>query len=118
MATKLDVIEGKKPISWKRLMALKPVGNDTFESLTAAWPPAPFKRTFGGHVYAQAVYAASKTVGEGLVVHVCAWNPFSEKHPVLMSVPSKSRDISSFQAALIHHLYTASAGFGMEGSTV
>jgi len=25
----------------------------------------------GGHVYAQAVWAASQTVGEGFVVHVC-----------------------------------------------
>jgi acyl-CoA thioesterase len=69
-AHKVEPLKGKKPISFKRLMAVKPVGDDTFESLTAAWPPAPLQRAFGGHVYAQAMYAASKTVGKGLVVHV------------------------------------------------
>jgi acyl-CoA thioesterase len=69
-AHKVEPLKGKKPISFRRLMAVKPVGDDTFESLTAAWPPAPFQRAFGGHVYAQAMYAASKTVGKGLVVHV------------------------------------------------
>lgn len=72
MSGKFDVLKSKKPISWKRLMALKEIGDDTFESLTPAWPPAPFKRAFGGHVYAQAVVAASKTVSDGLVVHVGA----------------------------------------------
>ncbi|KAJ9602951.1 hypothetical protein H2200_012731 [Cladophialophora chaetospira] len=69
MTTKFEVLKGKKPISWRRLMALKQTGDDVYESLTPAWPPAPFKRAFGGHVYAQAVYAASQTVGKGLVVH-------------------------------------------------
>ncbi|EXJ55670.1 hypothetical protein A1O7_08599 [Cladophialophora yegresii CBS 114405] len=67
--TKFEVLRGKKPISWRLLMALKQTGDDVFESLTPAWPPAPFKRAFGGHVYAQAVYAASQTVEKGLVVH-------------------------------------------------
>ncbi|ETI21227.1 acyl-CoA thioesterase II [Cladophialophora carrionii CBS 160.54] len=69
MTTKFEVLKGKKPVSWRLLMALKQTGDDVFESLTPAWPPAPFKRAFGGHVYAQAVYAASKTVEKGLVVH-------------------------------------------------
>lgn len=51
-------------------MALKQVEDDIYESVSPPWPPAPFKRAFGGHVYAQAVYAASKTVEQGLVVHV------------------------------------------------
>lgn len=76
MGTKFEVPlnSGEKPISFRQLMALKRRAGesvDTFESLTPAWPPAPFKRAFGGHVYAQAVYAASKTVDKGQVVHVC-----------------------------------------------
>ena len=70
MTTKFEVLRGKKPISWKKLMALKSTGDDTFESLTPAWPPAPHKRAFGGHVYAQALYAAGKTVSGDLAVHV------------------------------------------------
>lgn len=50
-------------------MALKQTEEDTFESLMPAWAPAPFRRAFGGHVYAQSVFAASKTVGTGFVVH-------------------------------------------------
>ena len=69
MPTKFDVLKGNKPISWRRLMALKQTGQDVYESLTPAWPPAPFRRAFGGHVYAQAVYAASRTVDDGMVVH-------------------------------------------------
>lgn len=70
MPRKFETLLGKEPISWKRLMALRALGDDQFESLTPAWPPAPHKRTFGGHVYSQAVCAASRTVGEGFVVHV------------------------------------------------
>ncbi|KAL6244033.1 hypothetical protein RBB50_008902 [Rhinocladiella similis] len=69
MDSKFTPLQGKVPISFKRLMALKKTGDDVFESLTAAWPPAPFQRAFGGHVYAQAMYAASRTVEKGLVVH-------------------------------------------------
>ncbi|KIV93603.1 acyl-CoA thioesterase II [Exophiala mesophila] len=69
MTPKFDTALDKTPISWKKLMALRETGKDTFESLTPAWPPAPFKRTFGGHVYAQAVYAASKTISPGFFVH-------------------------------------------------
>ncbi|KIW33806.1 acyl-CoA thioesterase II [Cladophialophora immunda] len=69
MSTRFEVLQGKKPLSFRRLMALKRVEEDVFESVTPAWPPAPHRRAFGGHVYAQALYAASKTVGKGLVVH-------------------------------------------------
>lgn len=70
MAPKFHNSLGKEPTSWKKLMALKALGDDQFESLTPAWPPAPQKRTFGGHVYSQAVYAAAQTVDTGFVVHV------------------------------------------------
>ncbi|KIX08235.1 acyl-CoA thioesterase II [Rhinocladiella mackenziei CBS 650.93] len=69
MTPKFQVLKGKKPLSFRHLMALKQIGDNTFESLTPAWPPAPHIRAFGGHVYAQAMYAASKTVDQGFVVH-------------------------------------------------
>ena len=57
-------------VSFKRLMAVKEIAPDTFESLQLAWPPGiVVDRTFGGHVYAQSVYAASKTCAKGMVVH-------------------------------------------------
>jgi acyl-CoA thioesterase II len=69
MGKKLPLLSGSTPLSFNQLMKLQETEKDVFESLTASWPPAPHKRAFGGHVYAQAVYAASKTVGKGLVVH-------------------------------------------------
>ena len=82
MTPKFDTVLDKTPISWKKLMALRETGKDTFESLTPAWPPAPFKRTFGGHVYAQAVYAASKTISPGFFVHVSHPSIFKIKKTV------------------------------------
>ena len=74
------------PSAFAELMALEPVeasgdGNgtvassaekiDTFRSLAASYPPGNGFTAFGGHVYAQAAYAASKTVDRGFVIHVC-----------------------------------------------
>jgi hypothetical protein len=70
MSDQFALLAGDKPISFRRLMALRQIGRDTFASLKAAWPPTALKRAFGGHVYAQAMYAASRTVEKGMVVHV------------------------------------------------
>lgn len=43
---------------------------ERFRSLAIPFNPGQGTRSFGGHVYAQAAYAASKTVGRGLVIHV------------------------------------------------
>lgn len=43
---------------------------ERFRSLAAPYPPGHGNRSFGGHVYAQSAYAASKTVAKGFVVHV------------------------------------------------
>lgn len=42
----------------------------TFSSIHPAYSPGNIERAFGGHVYAQAVVAASKTVAEGFALHV------------------------------------------------
>lgn len=51
---------------------------ERFRSLAAPFPPGEGTRSFGGHVYAQSAYAASKTVGKGFVVHVsfCVRRPY------------------------------------------
>lgn len=43
----------------------------TFKSIARAWAPGMGSTAFGGHVYAQAAWAASKTVVEGMIIHVC-----------------------------------------------
>ena len=57
------------PISFKRMIALKPIGNDVFESLSSGFPPTAVARTYGGHVFAQAAFAAAKTVAKGQYIH-------------------------------------------------
>ena len=72
MASKLpdaDWTKRTEPISFKRMIALKPLGNDVFESLSSGYPPTAISRTYGGHVYAQAAWAASKTVAKGQYIH-------------------------------------------------
>lgn len=80
-----DPEELTSPLSFVDLMALERLEDttvlshastlgrekiETFRSLAAPFPPGEGTRSFGGHVYAQSAYAASKTVGKGFVVHV------------------------------------------------
>lgn len=60
--------------SFADLMALEKVpGKDnTYMSKTPAWAAGGSWNSFGGHVYAQASWAAAQEVPEGLVVHVCS----------------------------------------------
>jgi acyl-CoA thioesterase len=67
----------EKPLSFIDLMSLQSLkeenehGKKKFTSLNPSFcPDGGAGAAFGGHVYAQAVWAASQTVGEGMVVHV------------------------------------------------
>ncbi|KAE8149409.1 thioesterase-like superfamily-domain-containing protein [Aspergillus avenaceus] len=79
-----DTPDLRSPRSFVELMALKQLddpghlqGNSTdepekverFQSLAGPYPPGEGKMAFGGHVYAQSAYAASKTVGQGFVIN-------------------------------------------------
>ncbi|RMZ87816.1 hypothetical protein DV736_g4955, partial [Chaetothyriales sp. CBS 134916] len=66
-----DWTQRHHPISFARMIALKPIGRDIFESTSSAYPPRVPPRTYGGHVFAQAAYAAAKTVPKGLFIHNC-----------------------------------------------
>ena len=63
--------------TWAEQMSLEQIGDSKFRSLMGA-PSGMFAkvngvmrpRAYGGHVYAQAVYAASKTVGKAMMIHV------------------------------------------------
>lgn len=60
-------------IPFVQLMALEAVAGaeDRYVSKTLAWAPGHgWGNAFGGHVYAQAVWAAAQNVKGGLVVHV------------------------------------------------
>ncbi|KAF7510357.1 hypothetical protein GJ744_006853 [Endocarpon pusillum] len=66
------------PLPFYKLMALEaselPLqmrsdGLATFKSMARAWVPGTGNTAFGGHIYAQAAWAASKTVVEGMIIH-------------------------------------------------
>jgi len=69
-------------------------GAEKFMSVKPSFcPDGGFGSAFGGHVYAQAVWAAAQTVGEGMVVHVC--------------IPFLSRDLASFYIFRSHGMWPA-----------
>lgn len=59
--------------------SIEPEKIERFRSLAIPYNPGQGTRSFGGHVYAQSAYAASKTVGQGLVIHVRFYTSISPK---------------------------------------
>lgn len=57
------------------LMQLEKIDDRTFRSVTQAFSPTDGETlgfgAFGGHVYAQAAWAAAQTIKEGFLIHVC-----------------------------------------------
>ena len=62
--------DGNQDIPFKELMALEKIDQHTFRSIATPFSPGSFGRAYGGHVYAQAVWAAAQTVAKGFTVHV------------------------------------------------
>ncbi|KAE8352318.1 thioesterase-like superfamily-domain-containing protein [Aspergillus coremiiformis] len=77
-------LQTSSPQAFVELMALKqlhspshshgipsdePEKIERFQSLATPYPPGEGQMAFGGHVYAQSAYAASKTVEKGFVIH-------------------------------------------------
>ena len=78
--------DGNEYIPFADLIALEPISRLTFRSKALAFGPANGNRTYGGHVYMQACYAAAQTVPKDMVLHVsrcsrsllqCFWIPFT-----------------------------------------
>ena len=61
---------GNEYISFTDLMRLDRLRVDVYKSTALAFAPAGGKRTYGGHVYSQACYAASQTVAKNFILHV------------------------------------------------
>ncbi|KAK7529459.1 thioesterase-like superfamily-domain-containing protein [Phyllosticta citribraziliensis] len=59
---------GNQYLSFAQLMRLDKVGDGAFKSTAKAFSPGGTTAAYGGHVYAQAVWAASQTVRRGFVV--------------------------------------------------
>jgi len=57
------------PVDFAELIKLEKITDNTFRSTTKAYAPNS-NMAYGGHVYAQAVWAAAQTVMPGFLVHV------------------------------------------------
>lgn len=61
------------PTSFRRMIHVKHTpsskSSDIYTSTSAAYPPTPSPRTYGGHVFAQAAWAASYTVPYGMHIN-------------------------------------------------
>ena len=66
-----DWTRRRHPTSFIRMIGIKSTGQDIFESLSSGYPPTAAPRTYGGHVFAQAAWAASQTVQKGMFIHNC-----------------------------------------------
>lgn len=61
---------GNEYIPFTQLIALELISPQTFRSKALAFGPAGGNRTYGGHVYMQACYAAAQTVSKDMTLHV------------------------------------------------
>lgn len=60
-----------RALPFDQVMQLEKIDDRTFRSVTKAYSPTGGENgTYGGHVYAQAVWAAAQTVDEGFLIHV------------------------------------------------
>ncbi|KAF4313069.1 Acyl-CoA thioesterase [Botryosphaeria dothidea] len=62
-------INGNRYIPFTDLIRLEKAADGTFRSRAKAFAPGGGTSAYGGHVFAQAVWAAAQTVREGFVVH-------------------------------------------------
>ena len=78
MGLRVELPDPEVPRTWAKQMSLEQLDASTFRSLAGAPYGGNFRRhdgemrprAFGGHVYAQAMYAASKTVPKDFSIHV------------------------------------------------
>ncbi|KAF2645174.1 acyl-CoA thioesteras-like protein [Massarina eburnea CBS 473.64] len=62
--------EQRRVLPFDQLMQLETIDDRTFRSVTKAYAPTGSENgTYGGHVYAQAAWAAAQTVEEGFLIH-------------------------------------------------
>jgi hypothetical protein len=66
-----------------QLMRLETVGKDVYRSIELPFAPGVGSMAFGGHVYAQAVWAAAQTIPGAMTVHVCRSTLCTQAHSSL-----------------------------------
>lgn len=63
--------QDKKVLPFDKVIELERIDDSTFRSIIKAYAPTGEKSgAYGGHVFAQAAWAAAQTVQEGYLIHV------------------------------------------------
>ena len=63
---------GRAVLPFDKVMELEKIDAWTFRSIVKAYSPTGGENgTYGGHVFAQAAWAAAQTIDKGLMIHVC-----------------------------------------------
>ena len=63
--------DNRHVLPFDKVIELEKIDDRTFRSITKAYSPTDGENgTYGGHVYAQAAWAAAQTVNEGFLMHV------------------------------------------------
>lgn len=63
--------EEKQVLSFDKVIELEKIDNWTFRSIVKAYSPTGGENgTYGGHVLAQAAWAAAQTIEAGFLIHV------------------------------------------------
>lgn len=62
--------DGNECLPFADMIALEKINDSTYRSIAMPFSPGGGGRAYGGHVYAQAVWAAAQTVKAGFVIHV------------------------------------------------
>jgi acyl-CoA thioesterase len=61
----------REVLPFDKVIELEKISDNEFRSVTRAYSPTGGQNgTYGGHVYAQAAWAAAQTVQEGFLIHV------------------------------------------------
>lgn len=61
---------GNEYLPFVDMIALEKINTSTYRSIALPFAPGNGGRAYGGHVYAQAVWAAAQTIEPGFIVHV------------------------------------------------
>jgi acyl-CoA thioesterase len=63
--------EQKQVLPFDKVLELDKINDSTYRSIVKVYSPTGAENgTYGGHVFAQAAWAAAQTVDEGFVIHV------------------------------------------------
>ncbi|PSN61805.1 acyl-CoA thioesteras-like protein [Corynespora cassiicola Philippines] len=120
--------EQHRVLPFDRLMQLETIDDRTFRSVSKAYSPTGGENgTYGGHVFAQAAWAAAQTVDEGFLIHnITGWFTLSGNpaehfvftvHKIRDGFNYATRSVTVTQAAEKGTMFTCTCSFKKDESS-